>query len=1363
MPVAQLLEHHRQHLLAAAIDPEWAEEFGIYSRDDGLMFPWHLVSGETLYQYRPDMPIGDAKYLFPKGSEIGLGRVRDPGGDWVFIVEGTKQSIAAACWLPSSSAVYGLAGCWNWRAADLHVMKNRKVFIILDADAGTNSQVYKAGEQLRAALILAGAAGVEFPRLPVTGTKGLDDYLAEIRPEDRQDVLIRLAVSAVGKTKPADRRPGGKAKDREGDGAEFFNEDGFRTETFARVLLSKNPGLITAEGRVLLYKNGVYVFDPWGMRLAISNLLGDRYTRYLRDEAEEMAGILLAEAGRYVPKYLSEPYLNVRNGLLDLRTGELVPHTPDVWSVNQIPVVWDPEARCPFYDTWTSRQVFAGRLEDLEEVSSTCLDPTRSPRRALLLFGPPRTGKSTWIRLLEAMVGKENSSGVDMTKLDQRFQAADLYNKMLNASSDIPDAYLTDLSVFKRLTGGDTISVERKFKDPFEFVNRALLAFSMNKPPRVDSSDMPAYETRVKPFKFDKSFRGNEDMTTDEQMHRELPGILVRWVRAWQRFHARGEKYQDTPPRDMGFFPVLRWVDERCLVHDVPEDGTVSEDQGTPPKNLLTAYNTWAAESGEDSINKPADLVQSLKNARPTYVIHGVRIRPSRNRGLNVTLRPEEDTDGDEGGQTRADGGQLNSSNCPPAIPPSTCSFTPKEDQLGQLGSNIEKLSMSENTHFSKSVYPRPVGIENAALTARFDAFPQVRGQIEINNQLPASTASEEYPWTSEDDEATRAMIEEQRGPVTLHIDLETTAYPPEHKLGRIRTVQIAVDDGPVEVFVVEPHPNGTPEQYQDWQTAWQYVKELLNSGVTLVFHNAPGQDVRYLVHEGLLDEPVPWHRIRDTMFEAKIKVPSQERGHYKLERLEEDLLGTTRADEATAKRKKRFAKGKWLTNTEIDTPPERNGWLQVPLDDPDFLDYARTDVTVMRDLSKVLATTVPDEPSWIPPSATIRNDRYSGSISALLDRERRLANLCLGMTRRGVLVDRDLAQDLDRQYALEIASLEGMIRDLGVENPASTQQIAAVLGAEGIRVPVTKKGNPNLDEKALADIDHPLVDLIRRYRRASKDRSSYTQAALKFSAFDDRVHPQINIAEAMTWRMSITDPAMQTIPKYGSNLREMYVADPGYALLSADLASVELRVGAAVSEDENLTQKFLSGESLWDEIRERVFPGAGKESKEHTRTKNVGYGSLFGAGAERLSEYTGSVDLARQIRGEFWRAYPGLRALFQELMELSDEQREAGGKVILNPYGRPLWVPAAAPYKGLNYLIQSTARDLLVDAMFSMEDAGFGDSLWLPVHDELVCMVPEDKVDEAREALVASMTMTLGEIPVTCEVGEPSERWTAK
>jgi putative DNA primase/helicase len=654
--MSALNAEHRQFLQDHAIPADLAADLGVRSVETvdalpeefahyraravpGLVFEWRSpTGGVTVPQYRPDVPImldGERrKYLFPAGSPVVLWQLRDAGNGPVALVEGTKQALAALAYAPPDWAVYGMSGAWNGTQDDLSVFTDRDVYVILDADWQTKRHVYDAAVRQKDALEVYDARPA-FVRIPAGGDTGLDDYLAQTaNPEMRKRVFRNL----VEKKSTADL---GKppAKKRENP---YFGEGGLLQRKVANALLNAQPAALTREDRIAVYQNGVYEVRGLAFISAAEQLLGDDFRATHLSTVELTVTSTLYTQGKVLPTHTTEPLLNVLNGMVDLRTGELQPHDPKHLSTVQIPIVWDPDATAPNYEAWLREQI-PDQADDLEEVTSTMLDPSRTPTKAVFLFGPARSGKSTFLRLMVAMIGPDNCSAVGLHKLvSDRFAAANVYGKALNAANEISSTHIEDLSIFKQMTGQDPVTGDRKFGKQFTFVNAALFAFTANTLPTVSESSR-AYSERIKPFKFGRSFAGNENPQIEEAMMAELPGILVRWVKAYQRYRERGH-FAETDATVRREFEirsdrVRQFIEEACEIHAAAASGTQIEDsQGTGKRDLYRAFSEWLTTTGGAAMGEKTFL-DRLENVPG---VTAVRLGRTRRAGFNVTVRPAD-------------------------------------------------------------------------------------------------------------------------------------------------------------------------------------------------------------------------------------------------------------------------------------------------------------------------------------------------------------------------------------------------------------------------------------------------------------------------------------------------------------------------------------------------------------------------------------------------------------------------------------------------------------------------------------------------------------------------------------------------
>lgn len=666
-----LTTEHRQLLLDSAINDAVIDEAvavgAITSVTQGLRFMWNDGVHMPVSQLRPDVPYtGDdgeqIKYVFPKGAQIPFNKLHDNENlTSVLIVEGTKQQYAALSHAPGHFAVYGMSGCWGFKNADLSVVDGRDVYLLLDADISSNLDVWSAAEAMTKQLKLHGAKSVLYVMTTGTGKEGVDDVLAGIA-EDRRSHMFRLWLANAAPKLP--KRPKAKRPTT----ADAGNEDAARLFRIrdkplhyqpgdgAREILKDFPAAITREGNIALYHNGVYRVDANAVMCVLADKLDNYYSpSYVKSTSDRMIALLTA-AGKVLPERMDVPLLNCPNGMVDLRTGQLMDHDPSFMSHVQVAVAYEADMATPVYDAWLRealRQPGAGDLtvqalvDDLEETAGTMLDPTRTPSKALFLFGPSRSGKSTFLRLLKAVAGSANTSAVTLHDLGtDTFATANLYGRMLNVAADLSSKHVEDLSKFKMATGEDPLQANRKYGNQFEFTNQSLFAFSANELPTVSEASR-AYAERMKPFDFPNSFAGREDKTFEPRLVAELPGILARWVRAYGRFLARGGYGQTDQVTQAQFEAksdrVVQFFQDMCTTVGAMHGQKLGDNECTGRREVAQMFNAWAERNGGSKMGERAFFQRLAQIDGVTEVRNG---RGSRAYNLTVA-KADDDAWGD--------------------------------------------------------------------------------------------------------------------------------------------------------------------------------------------------------------------------------------------------------------------------------------------------------------------------------------------------------------------------------------------------------------------------------------------------------------------------------------------------------------------------------------------------------------------------------------------------------------------------------------------------------------------------------------------------------------------------------------------
>lgn len=182
--------------------------------------------------------------------------------------------------------------------------------------------------------------------------------------------------------------------------------------------------------------------------------------------------------------------LNVKNGLVNMKNCTISEHTSHYHSFIQLPVKFDKNAKCPKVEAFINSIFSKDDSETVKEFIGFILIKPYLFHKALMITGVSHSGKTTLVNLITRFIGTDNISSVTLQDLcDKPFSIAELYGKLANISDDLPSSSVKYAGQFKRLTGESIITAERKFRDPFVFVNKAKAIFTCNELPSVTGGD----------------------------------------------------------------------------------------------------------------------------------------------------------------------------------------------------------------------------------------------------------------------------------------------------------------------------------------------------------------------------------------------------------------------------------------------------------------------------------------------------------------------------------------------------------------------------------------------------------------------------------------------------------------------------------------------------------------------------------------------------------------------------------------------------------------------------------------------------------------------------------------------------------
>jgi DNA polymerase-1 len=475
-------------------------------------------------------------------------------------------------------------------------------------------------------------------------------------------------------------------------------------------------------------------------------------------------------------------------------------------------------------------------------------------------------------------------------------------------------------------------------------------------------------------------------------------------------------------------------------------------------------------------------------------------------------------------------------------------------------------------------------------------------------------------------------------------------------------------------------------------------VRLALKGLQSLTLHNA-AYDLQ--VFDRALGVPMEllWPKVRDTRVLAHLIDPrGQDEGGigHGLEGLTRFYIDADIADGVKTLMTD-LAKTHKTTKSEI--------WKTVDYDDPHYQLYSGMDPILAVRLAQKLRPLVPKESTHLI--------RY----------EHRVAAVCSYMERTGFLLDMEYTKQLSEELVDAELAYEWKAKSFGCENVNSTEQVADILEARGVRIKErTPSGRRKVDKVllgSLVEAGDEFAEAVMEAKKARKWRMTWVEGFLVGADPTGRCHASINPLRARTARMSITGIPAQTLPSGDSTIRRCFLADDGQVMASVDYQAQELRVLAALSGDRTMQGAFRTGADL-----HQITADASGVSRKVGKTVNFAY--VYGSGPKNIANQCGiDVDTAKKVIAGFEQAYPRVKQLSQSLQQ---QARRDG--FVMTPSGRRLPVDPERAYSALNYLIQSSSRDITAGGLLRLHDQGFTPYLRLPIHDEVLLSVPTDKAE---------------------------------
>jgi DNA polymerase I len=589
-------------------------------------------------------------------------------------------------------------------------------------------------------------------------------------------------------------------------------------------------------------------------------------------------------------------------------------------------------------------------------------------------------------------------------------------------------------------------------------------------------------------------------------------------------------------------------------------------------------------------------------------------------------------------------------------------------------------------------------------------------------------------------EEATKFLhwLGERRPHNAVAIDTETGEKP-----GRDRKDALSPWHGQLRLIQVG-------DGQQGWAIPWDQWKGVFYEGMErfdgpIVCHNI-AFEARWLeLHS---EWKMPWHRAHDTMIQAHIIDPLGVGALKRLAALYVDGRAVALQD-------------------TLDEELAKNGWTwgTVPTNFQPYWAYGALDcVLTMRLWEQFNVKCGPD-----------------GPYHRAYELEMATRRIVTRMEINGARIDLDYSKkkfDELTEYANSVKTwakekyngvsigsniqLVRLLESLGAEINDYTPSGQKSAGKDQLKL-LTIEGNDEV--KALAEI-------VLKQRKADKLANTYFSNFLNDNV-NGFVHPSVKTLGARTSRMSIQNPALQTLPKGDDVVRRAFIPkDEEHVIVTSDLDQVEFRMFASLSQDTNLISLFnradATGSDPFTEIGREIYndPTMQRSDKRRNLIKGTIYGRLYGAGVAKQALTAGVAETQmRTVSDSLDMRFPGMALFQRQIEDVGMRRLKAEGQGYVYTWtGRRLPCDEDRVYTLLNYLIQGGAAEVFKSNLVKLDQADLTELLIVPVHDEIVLNAPRKDVEEIKRIVKECMTTTEGwSVPLTSGIDGPLETWGEK
>lgn len=580
--------------------------------------------------------------------------------------------------------------------------------------------------------------------------------------------------------------------------------------------------------------------------------------------------------------------------------------------------------------------------------------------------------------------------------------------------------------------------------------------------------------------------------------------------------------------------------------------------------------------------------------------------------------------------------------------------------------------------------------------------------------------------------------LSQRRPHDALSVDTETgelPGNPRDHALspwhGRLRLVQVG--DG----------EQGWSIPWGEWSGVFYEAMDKFEG--PLICHNIAFEARWFEVQSRW---QMPWHRAHDTMIMAHVIDPLGSGALKRLAALHVDGRAVA------------------LQNT-LDEELAKNGWTwgTVPVNFQPYWSYGALDCVLTTRLWEMFYKQCGPEGPYHKP----------------YELEMQTRRIVTRMELNGARVDLDYSKQKYDELTGYAESVKTWAKQTyGGVSITSNQQLVRLfesIGAEITEFTPTGQKSCTKDQLKILKINgndevKQLADVVLKQRKADKLANTYFSNFLSENV-NGFVHPSVKTLGARTSRMSIQNPALQTLPKGDDVVRRAFIPkDENHVIVTSDLDQVEFRMFASLSNDQNLIDLFNRADAIgsdpFTEIGREIYadPTMERSDKRRGLIKGTVYGRLYGAGVAKQAITAGVAEpQMRSVSDAFDLRFPGMSYFQKQVEDAGMRRLRAEGQGYVYTWtGRRLPCDEDRVYTLVNYLIQGGAAEVFKSNLVKLDQADLTELLIVPVHDEIVLNAPRKDAEEIKRIVKQCMTTTEGwAVPLTAGIDGPLETWGDK